>query len=292
MKILVTGSSGFIGCNLIKQLKEQHTIIEADIAIGTDLCDKKLVDDLPDVDMIYHLAMINNTGRFYTNPYDIIENSYLPLHNILKRYKGIPIIYTSSSEAYAGTVQQKWAEVPTSENVLLSIEDIKNPRWSYGASKIIGESMVVAANVQWGTPYKIIRYHNIYGPDQKNHFIPEFIERCLTGVYELYGYDNTRSFCYIDDAINATMLYAESTTWNDIIHIGNNTEHKIEDIAKMILHIMGIDAKIILYPSPIGSVLRRCPDITKLKQLGYTPQYTLEEGLKKILEINYGINGK
>ena len=72
MKILVTGSSGFIGCNLIKQLKEQHTIIEADIAIGIDLCDKEQVDDLPDVDMIYHLAMINNTGRFYTNPYDII----------------------------------------------------------------------------------------------------------------------------------------------------------------------------------------------------------------------------
>ena len=83
------------------------------------------------------------------------------------------------------------------------------------------------------------------------------------------------------------MLYAESTTWNDIIHIGNNTEHKIEDIAKMILHIMDIDAKIILYPSPPGSVLRRCPDITKLKQLGYTPQYTLEEGLKKILTIDY-----
>ena len=82
MKILVTGSNGFIGSHLVNHLYEQgHELVCCDLATG-DLKDPNYVATLPDVDLIYHLAMVNNTSAFYTTPYTIIENSTQTLHNI------------------------------------------------------------------------------------------------------------------------------------------------------------------------------------------------------------------
>ena len=89
MKILVTGSNGFIGRYLVNHLYEQgHELVCCDLTTG-DLKDSNYVATLPDVELIYHLAMVNNTGAFYTTPYTILENSTQTLHNILKHYKGM-----------------------------------------------------------------------------------------------------------------------------------------------------------------------------------------------------------
>jgi nucleoside-diphosphate-sugar epimerase len=232
---------------------------------------------------------MNNTSAFYSQPYDVIENSILPQHNILKRYKGTPIIYTSSSETYAGGFNLNIVPIPTPEDVPLIIDDITNPRWSYSASKILGESMIVAAHTQFGTPYKIIRYHNIYGPGQKNHFIPEFIDRCLNNEYILHGADATRSFCYIDDAIKATLTVANIMDWDKIINIGSNDEWVIQDVAKEILNQLNIKTDMTVYDSPVGSVARRQPDITKLKELGWSQTIPLPFGILKILKKDYNI---
>ena len=86
MKILVTGSNGFIGSHLVNHLYEQgNELVCCDLETG-DLKDPNYVATLPDVDLIYHLAMVNNTSAFYTTPYTIIENSTQTLHNILKHY--------------------------------------------------------------------------------------------------------------------------------------------------------------------------------------------------------------
>ena len=287
--ILITGADGFIGT----QLKQSLNCITVDFNncdYNGDLKDWNFVQGLPDVDLIYHLAMMNNTSAFYSQPYNVIENSILPQHNILKRYKGVPIIYTSSSETYAGGFNLKIVPIPTPEEVPLIIDDITNPRWSYSASKILGESMVVAAHIQFGTPYKIIRYHNIYGPGQKNHFIPEFIDRCLNNEYILHGADATRSFCYIDDAIKATLTVADKMEWNNIINIGSNDEWVIQDVAKEILNQLNVKTDITIYNSPVGSVARRKPDITKLKNLGWQQITSLPLGISKILKETYAIN--
>jgi UDP-glucose 4-epimerase len=284
MKILVTGSSGFIGSNLVKSLRQQeHTVIEADIKQGIDLKSPTSVLSLPDVDLVYHLATTNYTGGFYTSPFSIMESSIITLYNIIQRYKDTPIIYSSSCETYAGGVDLGITPLPTPEDVPLVIDDIKNPRWSYGSSKIAGEAMIVAANVEFGTPYKIIRYHNVYGVDQKDHFIPEFIARCTKGDYTLYGGDETRSFCYIDDAIQGTLLVQERAAWGSTTHIGNDVESKISDVAQQILDNMNISSPLDLKPGKLGSVKRRLPDITKLRSLGYTPKWTLEQGIKEVV---------
>ncbi len=289
MKILVTGSNGFIGSHLVNHLYEQgHELVCCDLETG-DLKDPTYVATLPDVDLIYHLAMVNNTSAFYTTPYTIIENSTQTLHNILKHYKGIPTVYTSSSETYAGGLTHGIVEMPTDETVPLCIDDIQNTRWSYASGKIVGEAMMVAACKEFDTPYQIIRYHNVYGPGQKNHFIPEFVDRCLTGVYELYGHDSTRSFCYVDDAVRATAMIATGATWNSIYHVGSDNEYTIKQVADLILKKLSISEDIVLYNDPPGSVKRRCPEINKIKKLGYEPRIDLSEGIDKILEIDYGI---
>lgn len=283
MKILVTGGNGFIGQHLVKQLSKNHSVIIADLKEGVDLKNPSSILNLPDVDLVYHLATINHTDAFYDTPYTIIENSLLPLHNIIQRYKNIPIIYSSSSETYAGGVDLDIVPLPTNENVPLVVSDITNPRWSYGSSKIMGEAMLVAANKEFGTPYKIIRYNNVYGPGQRNHFIPEFIERATGGNYSIYGGSETRSFCYIQDAIDASILVQENPEWNTITNIGNDTETTIIEVASEILHQMGITQPLKLLPSKRGSVKRRLPDISKLRAMGFTPKWTLKEGIGEII---------
>ena len=289
MKILITGSNGFIGSYLVNHLNEQgHELVCCDFTTG-DLKDPNYVATLPDVELIYHLAMINNTSAFYTSPYTILENSTQTLHNILTRYKGIPIVYTSSSETYAGGVNLGTVPVPTPETVPLVIDDIQNTRWSYASGKIVGEAMVVAAQKEFNTPYQIIRYHNVYGPGQKNHFIPEFIDIFIEWKYELYGHKSTRSFCYINDAVRATRLVTDKGNWNEIYHIGSDNEYTIKQVADLIMGRLSINDNIVLHNDPPGSVKRRCPNINKIIKLGYKPQIELSSGIDKILEKDYGI---
>jgi nucleoside-diphosphate-sugar epimerase len=110
----------------------------------------------------------------------------------------------------------------------------------------------------------VIRYHNVYGPGQKDHFIPEFIDRAQNNQFQLYGYKNTRSFIYIDDAVNITEQISFNTNSDNLtVNIGTNHEIQIIDAAKTILEVMRKDNNLInLNESPRGSVTRRCPDIS------------------------------
>ena len=287
-KILVTGSSGFIGQHLYHYLQScGYTVIAADIKDGIDLTQEQVVKNLPDVDVVIHLAAYNGTKHFYDKPFDVIRNSILPTQYLLERYSGKVkrFIFAGTCESYAGAVDLFDWPVPTDETVPLVVSDVKNPRWSYGGSKIVNELQVIAAHEQLGQEYTIIRYHNVFGPNQVDHFIPEFIDRAKNGDYVLRGYLNTRSFMYIEDALEATRLIIESDKIkNQIINVGNDKEIKILDVANIILDLMKIKSPLILYPEPLGSVKRRCPDIKKLRSLGFRSKITLLQGLMKVME--------
>jgi len=162
----------------------------------------------------------------------------------------------------------------------------ENLRWSYAASKYLGELAVLASKKENNQDYIILRYHNVYGENQVDHFIPEFAERALTGDFSLYGWENTRSFCYIDDAIRASYdLIFCNKALNKIIHLGNDEEISIKDVATKILDTMKLDGELILRDAPEGSVSRRCPDISLMKKLiQYKPEFSLEDGLKLTLK--------
>jgi len=289
MRILVTGSHGFIGSHLVKKLTEDgHDVYSADKKIGIDLCDLDIINRLPDVDVVFHAAAFNGTKFFYDRPYDVIRNNILPTQYLLDRYAGkcSKFIFAGTCESYASSIDMFGWPVPTTEQVPLTIADVTNERWSYGGSKIVGELMCVAALKQFKQPYTIIRYHNVYGPGQVDHFIPEFVQKIRKGQVELIGYNNTRSFMYISDAVSATIKIINSDKCNnEILNVGINDEVTIKEVAKIILDIENIKDTIVLKESPVGSVTRRCPDVSKLHTLiDFSPTVSLREGLKLTME--------
>ena len=288
MKILITGSSGFIGQHLTRALKSQdHTIVEADRTHGIDLTDRSQVEALPDVDMVVHLAAHNGTRHFYQRPLDVIRDAVLPTQYLIDRYLGQieRFVFTGTCESYAGAIDLFDWPLPTDETVPLVVSDVTNPRWSYGGSKIVNELQVTAAWSQHGMPYSIIRYHNVYGPGQRDHFIPEFWERAQQGDLSLKGWENTRSFMYVSDAIDATMgvMFSEACR-NQIVNIGVDDEIAIKDLAQIIMEEAGITGELMLEPAPPGSVKRRCGDVSKLYSLlDFRARVDIRTGIRKTL---------
>jgi|MDTG01.3.fsa_nt_gb nucleoside-diphosphate-sugar epimerase len=267
-KILITGSEGFIGKHLEKKLKDRgHDVVGVDLIHGQDLKSKEFVNSLDNnFDIIFHFAAYNGTKWFYEKPVQVIRDNVIATENILSKYSGKveKIIFAGSCESYAGSVDYFNYNVPTDEKVPLAIIDPKNLRWSYGGSKLLNELMIWAYSKEYNQNMLVIRYHNVYGPGQKDHFIPEFIDRAQNNQFQLYGYKNTRSFIYIDDAVNITEQISFNTNSDNLtVNIGTNHEIQIIDAAKTILEVMRKDNNLInLNESPRGSVTRRCPDIS------------------------------
>ncbi len=296
MKYLITGSAGFIGYHLVKKLlKDDKNFIYAIDKKKLNLKHKNLkvitsninsLQKFPKVDIVFHLAAFNGTKYFYSKPFNVINENILSTLKLVKYYRGkklIKFITAGSSEAYAGAqiIKQKKNILHNEEEPII-FQDIKNPRWSYSTSKFMSEILTINS----GIPYQILRYFNVYGPRQKDHFIPEFINRIKKKKYELYGFKNKRSFIYIDDAIEATIKVSKIKKKNEIINIGSDIESKIINVAKLIMKIFKIDnKKLKLFSAPKGSVLKRRPDIKKLQRIiGKKKFLSLEDGIKLLIK--------
>lgn len=295
MKYFITGTSGFIGKHLVKKLlkTKSNKIYSADKHILDykhkrlihEVCDLKQKQSFPDVDIVIHLAAYNGTKYFYQKPLDVVKDNILPTINLVDYYSKKKLkwfIYAGSPESIAGATDFFNLPLPSKESYPFVFNGVKNKRWSYGSSKSLSEQYVMFS----GLNYKILRYHNVYGPGQHDHFISDFIGNVIQGKPKLFGYKNTRSFMYIEDAIDATIKVIQSNKIaKDVINIGVNFETSILTVAKMICKLMKVSyKKIILKDHPTGSVKRRCPDVTKLENIiKFKPRYSLQKGLEKTI---------
>jgi len=316
MKILITGGIGFIGYHLAKFHVERGDRIfiidnltkptNEDDAGYNELKNNSSVElfqiDLTHkidkinisgpIDYVYHLAAINGTELFYKIPYEVARTNMLVTINLLDWLEKIyvdRIIYTSTSEVYAGSEKYNLVQYPTKENVPVVFAQPTSSRFSYGASKFMGEFLFLHFGAKFDKKVTVLRYHNIYGPRMGNrHVIPELIMRLnmKENPLNLYGGQETRSFCYISDAISATYKIAsEFNCSNEIIHVGNPMEEiQIIDLADKMINLMGLDIKVQSSSGLEGSVSRRCPDISKLQQLtNFEPLVDLYSGLQKTI---------
>ena len=280
LKIVITGHKGFIGSHYYKYLKNTNCYLYSyDKKTGDDRCD---IREFEDCDIVIHLAAMNGTNLFYEQPTDVLINNTVPTINLIENYRGTntKFVFASTCEIFNGATDAGYYNVPTDEQVPVMFDDITNPRWSYSIPKALGENLVANS----GLDYLIIRYFNVYGPGQVDHFINEFIERCKVGEYYIKG-NHTRSFCYIDDAIEMTHKLVTSIK-NRIVNVGNSEEYRIAEVAKIIMHIMGIDpARLEIFDGPVGSTQRRCPDTTLVKKFTKFNDYTsIQVGLQKTIE--------
>lgn len=249
-------------------------------------------------DHVYHLAAVNGTKIFYEASHEVLRINTLSLVYMLewfrKENRQGKFCFTSSNEAYAGGLNAFGVlPIPTPEKVPLVIEDPYNPRWSYAATKLTGELFVIHYAKTYDFRALLVRPHNFYGPRSGyDHVIPEFslrIAKCVD-PFPIYGADDTRTFCYIDDAVRAMRMLMDSEKTNsqpvETVHIGDREEIIMRELAEKLFEISGWrPTKLDIKNSPSGSVKRRCADISKLQVLtGWEPKISLGEGLRRTYE--------
>jgi nucleoside-diphosphate-sugar epimerase len=311
-RILVTGGSGFIGSGLVKALVgagNQVRVLDnnsrgkpdrlKDVAndielIAGDVRDADAVARATQgMDEVHHLAFVNGTEFFYKAPELVLDVGVRGMINVIDacRRHGIgTLLLASSSEVY-----QTPPRIPTDESAPLTVPDPLNPRYSYGAGKLISEIMAINFGRKFFRRVLIFRPHNAYGPDMGfEHVIPQFAQRLDTLAkaqrvgrlrFEMQGTgEETRSFCFIDDLIAGIMVMREKGEHLGIYHVGTMEEVTIAELARRVARAAGREIEPIAGPPAAGGTPRRCPDISKLARLGYKPRVPLDEGLKPTLD--------
>lgn len=318
MKILITGSSGFIGGHLVKRLKDEgHFVVGIDLVEPPynkpdefHLCDLRNPVITYEVflrhkfDHVYSLACLMGGMGYIGNPehtFDIMVGSSQIIINTLDsaiRTGVKKIFYSSSACVYNETLQL------SSDGVSLKESDAypASPDLVYGWQKLFSEQLHQASKDR--IDIRIARFHNIYGPEGtykggkekapsamcrkviESHSLSNYIASKVVGMdkfgkIEVWGTGSqTRSFLYIDDCIDAVRLLMESD-FKEPINIGSEEMISINDLAKMAIGFSGKRIEIKNIPGPVGVAGRNsCNDLIREK-LGWEPKYSLSEGLEK-----------
>jgi nucleoside-diphosphate-sugar epimerase len=312
-RFLVTGGTGFIGCAVVRALLDRGALVRSfdndsrgrstrldALASSSSGRLERVAGDIRDpeavrlatagVASVVHLAYVNGTEFFYSRPELVLEVAVKGMMNVLDACiaTGVrDLVLASSSEVY-----QTPREVPTDEGAALSVPDVLNPRYSYGGGKIICELLTVNYGRRHLDRAVIFRPHNCYGPDMgEEHVIPQLTRRLAEQVartpsgpvsLSIQGSgQETRAFVYIDDLVDGVLRIIEDGKHLEIYHVGTDREVSVRDL----VHALGeaFQRPVSVEPGPLqpGGTMRRCPDITKLRALGYEPQVTLAEGLAR-----------
>jgi nucleoside-diphosphate-sugar epimerase len=310
-KILITGGAGFIGLHLARRLLDEgcHVHLADNFARAVrdpalaeilacsgvslsdiDCMDPEAVAGLPtNFDAIFHLAAIIGVVHVMERPYSVVVNNIVLLNNLIehaRRQKSLSrFLFASTSEVYAGTLEQFSLLIPTPESVPLALPDLARPRTSYMLSKITGEAVVHYS----GLPYTIFRPHNVYGPRMGSiHVVPGQLKKAHDAkdgdVVPVPSCDQTRAFCYIDDAVEMLVRMMDlDECLGQVLNLGTESpEISIRDVARLCHATVGRDVSILAEPSPPGSPERRAPDMALTRKLtDYESRVSLEEGIAK-----------
>lgn len=309
-RALVTGGGGFIGSHLARRLIEDGWAVDLvdDFSRGSrdaelrwlieqphvglverDLRTAGALDGLGPYDIVFHFAAILGVAAVIERPYETLRDNTALLVNVLEwaRAQAPPprVLFTSSSEVYAGTLEQGMLPVPTPEDVPIVVPAREHARTSYMLSKLYGEALCLSS----GVPVTIVRPHNFYGPRMgMSHVIPELLERAHAtpdgGRLEVYSVDHRRTFCFIDDAVELVLRAAlHPDGAGRVLNAGSaSPEWSIGEVAELVARTVGRRLEIAPLPATPGSPVRRAPDLGEIRALtAYAPAVGLEEGIRR-----------
>jgi len=270
LKILICGGSGFVGSHLAERLIEQgHKVEILDpvkptisgpwIWVGQTCQDWAPFISKKHCDFIYHLAATVGVTRVLKNPSECIANNIDSLRAVLSL--GIPGLFTSTSEVYGKTARMLKEDSP--------IEYTSKSRWSYAASKLIGEWMALQAG------WKVVRLFNVAGPRQSSHYgavLPQFVRQAIAHEpLTIYGDGKqTRTFIHVKDCVE--ILDALRDKKFDVVNVGGTHVYSIEDLALLIADMhqrcpVKYVPYLTAYPGGFEECQSRVPDLTKLDSL-------------------------
>ena len=301
-KIVVTGGAGFLGSHLCDRLVASGADVlcvdnfftgsKANIAhlIGNPAFELMRHDvTFPlyvEVDKIYNLACPASPVHYQYDPVQTTKTSVHGAINMLGLAKRVKarILQASTSEVYGDPEVH-----PQREDYLGRVNPI-GIRSCYAEGKRCAETLFFDYQRQHNVNIKVIRIFNTYGPrmhPNDGRVVSNFIVQALRGEdITLYGDgEQTRSFCYVDDLIDAMVAMMET---NDHItgpfNVGNPQEVSMRELAELILTLTGSTSKLSFRPLPADDPQRRQPDITAAREmLGWRPRVRLEDGLKETI---------
>lgn len=303
MRILVTGAAGFLGSHLCDAL-----LARGDDVIGLDNLFSGSRENLPqhprfdfvradvcdsfhfEADVIFNAACPASPRWYQRNPARTIETSFVGTWNALKcaRACGARMIQFSTSEVYGSP-----AVSPQREDYWGHVNSV-GERACYDEGKRAAETLCVAFNQQYGTDVRIARIFNTYGPrlaQGDGRVVSNFIVQALRGErLTVYGDGSqTRSFCYVSDLIDGLLALAKVQSHRyrgvEIVNLGNPDERTILDVATSVAPMCGAELRIENRGLPQDDPPRRCPDITRARELlKWEPRVSFEEGISRTVE--------
>jgi UDP-glucuronate decarboxylase len=308
-KILVTGGAGFLGSHLCDRLvAEGHHVLCVDnyftgsknnIAhlldnknfevIRQDICLPLYVE----VDEIYNLACPASPFYYQWDPIQTMKTSVIGSYNMLGLAKrtGAKILQASTSECYGDP-----AVHPQPESYWGNVNPI-GIRSCYDEGKRAAETLFMDYYRVHDVKAKIVRIFNTYGPKMSQNdgrVVSNFVVQALQGKdITIYGDGmQTRSFCYVDDLLDAMQAHMNHSDDNFIgpVNIGNPGEFTMWELAHKVIELTGSKSQILQQPLPQDDPKQRKPDITLAKQmLNWEPKINLEQGLVKTIDYFRGI---
>ena len=295
-KNLVTGGCGFIGSNLIYKLLEldEHVICIDNLSSGNfnnifKIKDNKNFDFIQgDIlqnyslkfDRLWHLACPASPKKYMQDPILTSRINFEGTLNLLKmaKFNNAKVIFASSSEVYGDC-----NIIPQDENIFGMI-NTRSRRSFYSNGKRLAETLCFDFIRNFNMEIKIARIFNAYGPrlgKYDGRVISNFIYQALNNKpLTIFGNgDQTRSFCYVSDIVDALLLLMEDN-YIGAINIGNDFEISIKELAKIIDKKIFSKRKFIINNNKLDEPLRRCPSLKLIKKvLDWSPNIDLEKGL-------------
>jgi len=299
MRILVTGGAGFIGSHLCERLLDDgHDVLCLDnFYTGRRVNIIKLMDNhrfelirhdviepiLLEVDQIYNLACPASPIHYQYNPVKTVKTSVMGMINMLGLAKRVRarILQASTSEVYGDPLEH-----PQTEAYWGNVNPI-GLRSCYDEGKRIAETLMMDYHRQNQVDTRIARIFNTYGPrmlEDDGRVVSNFIVQALRGeALTLYGAgDQTRSFCYVDDLVEALIRLMNVEAVHDPVNLGNPGEFTIRELAEQVVKTCGSQSGVRYLPLPEDDPKQRKPDISRAQTLlGWNPTIPLDEGLVK-----------
>ena len=302
MRFLVTGGAGFLGSHLCERLlNDGHEVLCLDNYFTGRLQNVSHLRDnrnfelirhdvtepiLLEVDRIFNLACPASPVHYQFNPVKTIKTSVMGAINMLGLAKRVHarILQASTSEVYGDP-----AVHPQKEDYWGNVNSI-GIRSCYDEGKRVAETLFMDYHRQNKVDIRIVRIFNTYGPRMlmnDGRVVSNFIVQALKGEdLTIYGDGSqTRSFCYVDDLIEAFVRMMDQDEFIGPVNIGNPGEFTMLELAHAVLEQTGSKSKIVYQPLPGDDPKMRRPDITLAKKtLGWEPKVNLFDGLQKTIE--------
>lgn len=292
MKVLVTGSEGFIGKHLVKRLEAEHEVIRFDIkrSPAEDVMDApaaaKLIEkEKPDA--VVHLAANPDITYSVQHPADDLSLNAVGTVNMLEAVKGAKLklfVIASTAQVYGEPKQEKMDE-----------DHPLNPKSPYAMSKLAAEGYCRFYHEKYGVPALVFRFFNIYGPDQPtNVVVPNLIRKISAseGKLEMFGSgEDSRDFVYVGDICEAIALALKKLPAGKTINLASGKETRIIDLAGLISKKLGKKTEFTYgAQKEEAKIFRMCGSAEKARRLlGWAPKVSLEDGVAKVIE---NIRGK